>query len=99
MTVQKSFKRLVRARMAKTGESYTVARAQLLARVGPAPGKQEEVPWLACSEERIRERTGRGWEEWFDLLDSWARRISATPRSPGGWPGDRGPASRRTCRQ
>ena len=30
-----------------------------------------EVPWLACSEERIRERTSRGWEEWFDLLDSW----------------------------
>lgn len=29
MTVQKSFKRLVRARMAKTGESYTAARARL----------------------------------------------------------------------
>ncbi len=33
MTVQKSFKRLVRARMAKTGESYTTARVQLLATV------------------------------------------------------------------
>ena len=29
------------------------------------------MPWLACSEERIRERTGKGWEEWFELLDSW----------------------------
>ena len=70
MTVQKSFKRLVRARMAKTGESYTAARTQLLAGVEPGPD-QHEVPWLACSEARIRERTGRGWEEWFDLLDSW----------------------------
>ena len=30
MTEQRSFKRLVRARMAKTGESYTAARAKLL---------------------------------------------------------------------
>lgn len=69
MTVQRSFKRLVRARMAKTGESYTAARAQLLAGVGER--STDEVPWLACPDERIRERTGRGWEEWFDLLDSW----------------------------
>jgi len=30
MTTQKDFKRLVRARMEKTGEAYTTARAQLL---------------------------------------------------------------------
>jgi hypothetical protein len=76
MTVQKSFKRLVRARMAKTGESYTAARTQLLAGADDtapqAIGKAEPdaVPSLVCSDERIRERTGRGWEEWFDLLDS-----------------------------
>ena len=70
MTVQKSFKRLVRARMAKTGESYTSARAQLLAAVDEA-SPDEDVPQLVCSDERIRERTGRGWEGWFDLLDSW----------------------------
>ena len=23
------------------------------------------------SDENIRRRTGRGWEEWFDLLDDW----------------------------
>jgi hypothetical protein len=70
MTTQKSFKRLVRARMTKTGESYTAARAQLLA--GAEPGAdQPGVPWLACSDERIRARTGKGWEEWFELLDSW----------------------------
>jgi hypothetical protein len=70
MTAQKSFKRLVRTRMAKTGESYTAARAQLLAGVDEA-STDEDIPELVCSDERIRERTGRGWEEWFDLLDSW----------------------------
>ena len=61
MTVQKSFKRLVRSRMAKTGESYTAARASLLAAAEP----------LATSDDEIRSRTDRGWEEWFDLLDEW----------------------------
>jgi hypothetical protein len=64
MTRQRSFKRLVRARMEKTGESYTAARAVLLAAETPAPA-------LATSDAAIRERTGRGWEEWFDALDEW----------------------------
>jgi hypothetical protein len=68
MTRQRSFKRLVRSRMDKTGESYTAARAMLLS--GEERGAAEEPPLLA-SDERIRERTGRGWEEWFDLLDDW----------------------------
>ena len=68
MTRQSSFKRLVRARMEKTGESYTAARASLLAAVEPEPAAK---PVLMTSDEKIRERTGRGWEEWFDLLDAW----------------------------
>jgi hypothetical protein len=68
MTRQRSFKRLVRSRMEKTGESYTAARAVLLA--GEEPAEAEQPP-LATSDERIRQRTGRGWEEWFDLLDDW----------------------------
>jgi hypothetical protein len=62
------FKRLVRARMEKTGESYTAARAALLAAEEP---KGTAGPALATSDEAIRRRTGRGWEEWFDLLDEW----------------------------
>jgi hypothetical protein len=68
MTTQRSFKRLVRSRMDKTGESYTAARAMLLS--GEERGAAEEPPLLA-SDERILDRTGRGWEEWFDLLDDW----------------------------
>ena len=79
MTTHRSFKRLVRARMEKTGESYTAARAMLLA------AEETDGSWLATSDEAIRERTGRGWEEWFDRLDGWgltehreiARRIAA----------------------
>ena len=91
MTVQKSFKRLVRARMEKTGESYTAARAVLLAADNPQPS---EGPSLAVSEVVIRERTGRGWEEWFDLLDAWGaaerpnreiRRWVAEEHGVDGW--------------
>src|SRR5690606_9145492 len=96
MTAQRSFKRLVRARMAKTGESYTTARARLLAARRDRAVPADEGPRLACSDERIRERTGRGWEAWFALLDSWdagslghtalARRLAeAQDRDPLAW--------------
>ena len=85
MTTQRSFKRLVRARMARTGERYAAARAMLLAATAESGGG-ERAP-LATSDEAIRTRTGRGWEEWFDLLDEWgadrlphrdiARRVAA----------------------
>jgi Domain of unknown function (DUF4287) len=67
MTRQKSFKRLVRTRMEKTGEAYTAARAALLA---GEESKATEGPTLTMSDEAIRQRTGRGWEEWFELLDA-----------------------------
>jgi hypothetical protein len=54
--------------MAKTGESYTASRAMLLR--GEEPAEAVEVR-LATSDEKIRVRTGRGWEEWFGILDEW----------------------------
>jgi hypothetical protein len=68
MTRQRSIKRLVRARMEKTGESYTASRAILLAAEELKP---TDGPVLSMSDAAIRRRTGRGWEEWFDLLDAW----------------------------
>lgn len=67
MTRQRSFKRLVRIRMEKTGESYAAARAMLLS----ANAKARDGVTLTMSDDAIRKRTGRGWEEWFDLLDEW----------------------------
>ena len=85
MTRQRSFKRLVRSRMEKTGESYTAARAILLR--ADTPAEDGGSAWFATSDDKIRERTGRGWEQWFDLLDDWgasdlphrdiARRVAA----------------------
>ena len=91
MTRQKSFKRLVRARMEKTGESYTSARASLLA---ATETKTTEGPTLTMSDDAIRRRTGHGWEHWFDLLDEWgatershtdAARWLREEQDTGGW--------------
>jgi uncharacterized protein YndB with AHSA1/START domain len=70
MTRQRSFKRIVRARMQKTGESYTTARAALLT-AQDTGADATAAPTLVTTDAKIRERTGRGWEQWFDLLDEW----------------------------
>lgn len=69
MTRQKTFKRRVRTRMAKTGESYTAARRILTAEPPPAP-----VPLVApavSEDAAVSRATGRTWEAWFALLDAW----------------------------
>lgn len=65
MTTNRDFKRIVRARMQKTGESYTAARAQL--RVAP-PGDHDQKAGMRGAV--VRERTGRDWPEWVALLDA-----------------------------
>ena len=99
MTTQKSFKRLVRVRMEKTGESYTAARTVLLAANDSEPG---ERPPLTTSDATIRERTGRGWEKWFDLLDEWGMAERRTRRSRAAWrpswASSRWPGTRRRSR-
>lgn len=68
MVTQHSFKTRVRARMAKTGESYTAARRMLIA-AGDAPEPQP-ITWTPpVAEDRLVEATGRGWETWLDHLD------------------------------
>ena len=67
MTERRSFKRIVRARMEKTGESYTAARASLLA--GPGAGDADVV--MPQSDDAVRGRTGHGWERWIGVLDDW----------------------------
>jgi len=74
MTTQETFKKRVRARMAKTGERYGAARRQLLERSAAGGGRE----WSAepeSSDEVIRQATGRGWDEWCDLVDAWPGHI------------------------
>ena len=84
MTTQRDFKRVVRSRMQKTGESYTAARAQLLRR-NPSPSLQPsikpravpaaapaDVDFAALSgmtDAAIKKGTGCGWASWVHALD------------------------------
>jgi hypothetical protein len=84
MPTQKIFKQRVRARMTKTGESYTAARRQLLRKAGEAiapeqdggtdsDGAAETTPptELLMSDEAMVRGSGRSHAEWFTLLDAW----------------------------
>ena len=70
MTTDKARKRAVRSRMQKTGERYAAARRNVVRDAAPAslPPRLAEPP---VSEEAIRKGTGRGWDDWFGILDAW----------------------------
>ena len=76
MPVQKDFKRLVRARMQKTGESYTAARLQVIKKIEPRPNPESRIPTpepyaalAGMSDAVIAKKTGRTWAEWVRVLD------------------------------
>jgi hypothetical protein len=78
MPRNKDLKRLVRARMSKTGEAYTAARARITdkpkkaLRTAPDVVTGPPVDYAAIAGMRdtaIREKTGRTWEEWTRTLD------------------------------
>jgi len=71
MTKNKDLKRLVRARMRKTGESYTAARAQITGSDNAVSAPRASWPELAGqSDETMRKSTGRDWAEWVEVLDA-----------------------------
>jgi uncharacterized protein YndB with AHSA1/START domain len=77
MPANKDFKRLVRARMRKTGEAYTAARARLLqkhTRRQPAPptatpATPDYATLAGLSDATIKAKTGCTWERWVHALD------------------------------
>jgi hypothetical protein len=71
MPKQKDLKRLTRSRMQKTGESYTTARARLLAkRRSPLPPNDEIVRLAGMTDDAVRKKTGKTWREWIRVLDA-----------------------------
>jgi len=69
MTRGKDLKRRVRARMQKTGEAYTTARAHLTRRQRPAlPPDYEQL--AGKSDKIVAEKTGKTWPEWVETLDA-----------------------------
>ena len=77
MTEDKARKSAIRARMAKTGESYTAARRHIVkSKEQPAPRLNVD---LGKSDETIKRGSGKSWDEWFEILDAWG----ATKRTHG----------------
>jgi hypothetical protein len=98
MPANKDFKRLVRGRMQKTGESYTTARAHLrkhksTAPRGPAPADYARLG--GKSDALLKEKTGCTWERWVKALDrvkayTWPHReiakyVMEKYKTPGWW--------------
>jgi hypothetical protein len=94
----KDFKRLVRGRMQKTGESYTAARAQLRKQkpvTSAAPRPAQYAAIAGKSDALIKERTGCTWERWVKALDrakahTWPHReiakyVMEKYKIPGWW--------------
>jgi len=78
MTQNKDLKRLVRARMKKTGESYTSARAQItrkpkektsIAEARSMTSTTDYAKLAGMSDAVIKEKTGCTWEKWVKSLD------------------------------
>lgn len=74
MTLNKDLKRLVRARMRKTGEAYTAARShitkQSVSKSSVARSAPTEYAALAgMSDDKVKARTGCTWERWTRALD------------------------------
>ena len=67
MPKEKDLKRLVRARMKKTGESYTTARLHLLKKGESRPGYASIA---GMSDASVSTQTGRTWAEWVRVLDA-----------------------------
>jgi hypothetical protein len=67
MPKQKDLKRIVRARMQKTGESYTAARFQLISKQKPEPRYAKTA---GMSDASVKKATGRDWTEWVKVLDA-----------------------------
>jgi hypothetical protein len=68
MPEQKDLKRIVRARMQKTGESYTAARAQIRRQSLPPDDRLAELAGM--SDDVVRARTGRSLKQWVRELDA-----------------------------
>jgi uncharacterized protein YndB with AHSA1/START domain len=94
----KDFKRLVRGRMQKTGESYTTARAHLRKQKPTAtvsPASSDYAKLAGRSDAILKEKTGCTWERWVKALDhakahTWPHREIATYirekyKVPGWW--------------
>ncbi len=72
MTARKTFKKRVRARSAKTGESYITARRQVIQQAKPADDLDPDylAKVAGMSNEAVAKKTGKAWNKWVAVLDA-----------------------------
>ncbi|NKB86716.1 MAG: hypothetical protein GKS06_00645 [Acidobacteria bacterium] len=70
MPTNKDLKRVVRERMSKTGESYTAARARVVAKHG-AERADAFAAEAGMSDDAVFAKTGGTWADWVDALDAF----------------------------
>jgi uncharacterized protein YndB with AHSA1/START domain len=95
MTTQKTLKHRVRARAAKTGESYTAARSQLLRKADPISPPPDTMALTGMTDDAMERGSGRTLAAWLEILDAWgaterkhpeiARWLVAEHGIPGWW--------------
>jgi hypothetical protein len=76
--------------MAKTGERYSAARRHVV-----KPREELRAEDLPQTDAKVRQNTGKGWREWFRILDAWgakernrtdiARYLMEQLSVPGWW--------------
>jgi len=69
MPQQKDLKRVVRARMQKTGESYTTARLHLVKKQPAVEPPPDFAAIARLSDESVKKATGCDWTKWVFVLD------------------------------
>jgi hypothetical protein len=86
MPTQKTFKRRVRARMTKTGESYTTARHQLVRKGDPATGAPESSAPATTDEPATAEETITAADTLqSDLLTSDEAMVRGSGKGHAAW--------------
>jgi hypothetical protein len=70
MTRQETFKRRIRQRMEKTGERYGAARRNLIEK-SDTMTQRKWVSEPEMADDTLREATGKGWDEWCEVIDGW----------------------------
>jgi hypothetical protein len=69
MPTNKDLKRLVRARMRKTGEAYTAARSHIITKPKTTTKPVDYAALAGMSDEKVKAKTGCTWERWVHALD------------------------------
>jgi hypothetical protein len=92
MTKEKSFKRRVRERVSKTGESYTAARNQVSQKRDRVRAARTRLAATTDrpSDDKVKDATGKGWEAWFSILDRWGARERKHGETAGFLMGEHG---------